>query len=329
MKSILVQTLVVLWLIFINISLVFCFNDENNLIAYFPFNNSVDNVVNKNTSEVLHNISYTDDRKSIKLSACKFDNPDEKIATSYITISNTDMFNLQEATISFWFKHFENIPRNQAMVEKGYNSNAIEGKVSYIIYFYDGKLNFHVSLNRNSYTIKTDPPEKDKWHHLVALWGNCSIEGFKMSLYLDGEHIETKLFSEINDLNLVFDQSPLLFGADEDFDNNSKHYGFNGILDDIRIYNKIMINPLNPSFLNLLYDCNGSYQYGFEEGLIYAKKMCYENPSMCNINNNGLYSEQDLLDRINNILKWDVNKDKQIGLHEVIQILKDTSEASN
>jgi len=37
----------------------------------------------------------------------------------------------------------------------------------------------------------------------------------------------------------------------------------------------------------------------------------------------GLYSEEDMLNMVNKLLEWDINKDKKISLLEVIQILRD------
>jgi len=58
----------------------------------------------------------------------------------------------------------------------------------------------------------------------------------------------------------------------------------------------------------------------FNEG----KQFCIDHPNKCGISN-GLYTENDMLNAVNNILKWDINNDKKINIIEILHTLKDIS----
>jgi len=311
----------------------FCFDYSESLFAYYSFNGNAMNAIDSKIDGNQQNVSFVNNRRDESSRACQFSNPDDNNSTSYIELPNVEnMFNLENATISVWFKYDTIFTDYGAIIAKPFNIDESNSGNSFILYsdYKNRQLVFTLRSKDEYFTIITDLPKINEWHNIIASWGN-PIKGppeiYMMVLYIDGSFIESKSIM----FGINYDNSQLLIGADHNFETNSKHAGFNGVIDDIRIYNQAIVDtaPLTNPEISLpfqLYECKGLYQIGFDEGLSFAKQICYDNPLICNINNSGLYSEQDLLDRINKVLKWDVNKDNQIGLHEVIQILKDTTE---
>jgi len=53
-----------------------------------------------------------------------------------------------------------------------------------------------------------------------------------------------------------------------------------------------------------------------------GRNECINDPNSCGLSR-GLYTEEDMLNMVNKLLEWDVNKDKKIGLLEVVQTLRD------
>ena len=109
---------------------------------------------------------------------------------------------------------------------------------------------------------------------------------------------------------------------------------FIGSIDDIRIYNRVLseleINQLyNEGIQNCIIfdDDNDGVPNKWDE--------CNETPLNSWVNKKGChnadlrYTEDDMLDIVNNLLKWDINKDRQIGLIEAIHILKDPAILNN
>jgi len=72
-------------------------------------------------------------------------------------------------------------------------------------------------------------------------------------------------------------------------------------------------------------NCETSYNQGVEAG----RQACITDPSSCGISQVGKYSEADMLNMVNKLLEWDVNKDQKISLVEVIQALRDLTGIKN
>jgi len=311
----------------------FCNEYTNNLIAYYPINGNAKNIINNETNGNINNVLFVNNRKGVENSACQFTNQASNSA-SYIEIPNvSNTFDLNDATISIWLKYTDTSADYAVIIAKPLNNGGDNSGDSFILYndYKNEQLVYSLSSKDKSVDIKMALPVVNKWHNIVISWGSGILPDFLMILYVDGEFIETKYNG--SDFSVEYDNNPLLIGADEYFFDNSKHWGFNGIIDDISIYNKVIINhfPLPHPETSLpyqIYECDGAYQFGFDEGFSFAKTFCKNNPVMCDINVNGIYTEQDVLNMMNNILKWDINKDKQIGLLEAIHILKDVSKAN-
>ena len=80
---------------------------------------------------------------------------------------------------------------------------------------------------------------------------------------------------------------------------------FNGIIDDIRIYNIALSDSDIEELYNIENKCLEQYQEGFEDG----KQFCINNPSEC-----GLVADTSFY--------TDLNKDGETGIEDLIYLMK-------
>jgi len=282
---------------FLFISKSFCGEYENRLIAYYPFNNDVKNVIDSKTDGNHHNVYFVNNRNRVTNSACKFENPEYENSNSYIEIPNYDnVFNLTNATISLWVKYSTISANTGVLIAKGFDNNASGDSFALAIDKNSNEL-FFLLLNKNSdrIEVRTDL-SLNEWHHIVISWGY--YDDFSdpcMILYKNANYVDMK---SISDFTIRYDESPLLIGADQNFNNNLKHFGFNGMVDDVRIYNKMLINtniqqPQTSDFVTKLYECNGLYETGFDEGFTLAKSLYKNNFYLNDSDKDGVIDELD------------------------------------
>jgi hypothetical protein len=75
----------------------------------------------------------------------------------------------------------------------------------------------------------TPGPSQGVWYHVAIVW-----DGAGKALWVDGASVATSTQTGID-----FDGSPILLGADED-NGTTTHY-FDGFIDDVRIYNRALL----------------------------------------------------------------------------------------
>ena len=166
------------------------------------------------------------------------------------------------------------------------------------------------------------------WHHIVGVLDRNSS---KIEIFVDGLFKSSKIITLEGDT--PNSSAPFEIGRKYIVWGEPNGY-FLGLIDDIRIYNRV----LSESEIKQLYnegiqDCividddNDGVPNQWDE--------CKNTPQNSWVNKKGChntdlrYTEEDMLDIVNNLLKWDTNKDKQIGLIEAIHILKDTAILNN
>ena len=282
----------------------------NGLVAYYPFNgNAIDESPNTNNGEV----------KGAILSKDRFGNNDSaytfKKDGDYIKILDSSLLNItDQLTVCAWAKPFTDIS------QKGY------ARIVSREYSGAGNRQYNLTLGskglnaRSAIDITTTPSSTaiqvigenivdNKWHYLVMTFDkNDSIK-----LYVDdllAESIEVSA-------SLVSRNSNVYIG---DVAHQSGDMHFYGSIDEVRIYNRVLSESEIHQLYSLDNNCQSEYQGGYEAG----KQFCINNPDDCGITV-GLYTEEDMLNMVNKLLQWDVNKDKQLGLVETIKILRDTS----
>ena len=152
-----------------------------------------------------------------------------------------DSFSLHSAnvTLESWV-NFDSIPQLAAIISKPlpmYIPNAASGTKYYIpsyrIWYENGMLRTWISNGQNnehSYSIVQAPwkPEVGRWHHLGMTFDDSTDT---LTLYVDGVPVAVGIVI----LSIVYDDHPLVIGADMDDDKQARW--FPGAIDEVRVWN--------------------------------------------------------------------------------------------
>ena len=190
-------------------------NLYEDLLFYYPFTNSLDNIVGSNSGVSSPDTMFYFDRDGNALSTYKFD------GERYIN-SNSNLPTTEEITISFWIKQQNNnytgtgiIISNDELLVKYNNNNLIVNNTNFSISSTNSWINFVLTFDSNG-TIKV----------------------FENGILKDNT---ANNFSQFTDENNF-----VIFGKEYNSDENK----FEGLIDDIRIYGRV-INQLE---INSLYN---------------------------------------------------------------------------
>ena len=142
----------------------------------------------------------------------------------------------------------------------------------------------------NSYSDKSGYGKEiindNRWHFVVA-----TNDGNNIKVYLD-----KKLTINMNGVRFKIGTKKLNIGYSLNDNPYVKERFFNGIIDEVRIYNRALseseIKQLYEEGINGGRSCNnGAYQQGYNKGFEEGKKYCINNPSACGISTGGDYDE--------------------------------------
>ncbi len=194
---------------------------ENGLVAFYPFCGDASDHSNNNNDGIAEGVEFVADPAEISNNACLFNGTD----TSYIYIpSSTSLENIEEQlSISLWFNtEILNIPENfKAPLLCKSEILAPNPPTRQISLFYDiaGVLYF------NDEEIITYSFELNVWYNLVVTYSDSIL-----TCYINGI-----LEGDAESVGIQSNQSQLDIGRD------STYYEFyNGTMDDIRIYNRVL-----------------------------------------------------------------------------------------
>ena len=194
----------------------FSVQQTGELVAYFPFSDGANDSSGFNNNGVVHGASIVNDRNGNPNSAYLFNG-----TTSYIQVPNSTSLNFQSAiTVNFWMKVGAFFNREQYPISHGNWEN--RWKVS-------------ISNNRLRWTVRTNAGIKDldsetelktnSWYNVTVLYSGSDFE-----VYLDGNlDAFTSWSGSILQTTIDLTIGQVL--------PNNQNYNFQGILDDIRIYN--------------------------------------------------------------------------------------------
>jgi hypothetical protein len=196
---------------------------NDGLVAYYPFNgNANDESGNGNDGQV-HGATLTADRFNNENSAYEFDGLNDYISFNPVTPLN-------QHSISVWIKPSLN---SKATVMVGHTSGPGEacGKGFDLRIDSSKKPKYFLDPagcgGGGSTTIESNIANDGGWMHLVGTYN-----GDMMSFYVDGQLVEQKT-------GATFDASTCLAVGAVTFFNGPQGY-YNGILDDIQIYNRAL-----------------------------------------------------------------------------------------
>jgi hypothetical protein len=210
---------------------------EKGLIAYYPFNGNANDESGYNHHGIVHGASLAADR---------FSNPDQAYYfgghSNSIKISDFKMPS-DSTTIACWVKDM-----GTGTVQDFISKHSFCGDVEllirslgnqYAIEWTIGGKFFRLIADQESFLINPDQPGFD----FLAL----AYDGQKVNFYINCQlAASVKIFGDI-----VHNAFPLTFGNEA---GSLDGEGFNGILDDVRVYNRV----LNNSELKALYNENQS-----------------------------------------------------------------------
>jgi hypothetical protein len=192
------------------------------LIAYYPFSGNAVDLSGNGFNGFAQSVTPVPDRFNNPNSAYSFDG-----VTSYIQVANNPLLNFSNAiTLNFWMKIGLFYDREQYPVSHGNYVN--RWKVS-------------ITNNRIRWTVKTTAGIKDLDSEILLALNKlymvtCYYDGSDYEVYINGE---LDAFTTFNG-TILSSPVDLTIGKVLPGDNN---YNFNGVLDDIRLYDYGL--PLN------------------------------------------------------------------------------------
>jgi hypothetical protein len=194
------------------------------LIAHYPFNGNAEDHSGNGFNGVVAGAAITTDRRGEINSAYSFDGVNDGI--SIAGFNN----NPQTFTISLWFfARTDGDAASKELIQRSNPSNKSDWSWNISWYKKNGPSKVYSgvkSLNK-SVTDSADSAPKNNWNHVIMTW-----DGSTKKVYVNGMLKRTKYLGETT---LDYSsQTGLYIG----FDSEAGY--FNGKIDDIRIYNRVL-----------------------------------------------------------------------------------------
>jgi hypothetical protein len=216
-------------------------NLPNGLVAWYPFNGNANDVSGNNLNGSVTNATLTADRFGNNNSAYTFDG-----TSSYIRVEDNNLLDFSTAfTLCAWFKSNDSITPDQAIVGKtfvtyggGYNLThyAINGTTISVGFVNDPNVR-GVYYPAGNY--------KTNWHFIVGTY-----DGQKIKLYMDGVLLDSTLTT----LTIPASTQPLFIGRG--MPSSSTPRFFNGLIDDVSLYNKAISQTEVTQLYNYMQTCD-------------------------------------------------------------------------
>ena len=201
---------------------------NQGLVAHYPLGNDLyDYSGNSNhgvfsgsdPEKVPDRFGYTD-------SARTFNN-------NFVRIQNSpSLDNFSELTVSAWVKNLGSINDNQTIVGKWNSTTSVQSWTLDLSYL---SMKPQIAVRRSNNNIITLISNKNiplnEWTHIVGRY-----DGLNLSLYVDGELDTSIAFT--TQYGLYATNTTTAIGA---HDNSGDRNPFNGAIDDIRIYNRALL----------------------------------------------------------------------------------------
>ena len=214
----------------------------NGLVGYWPFNGNANDESGNGNNGTVNGATLTVDRFGNANNSYSFNG-----VNNYISIPNSTLFNFDKFTISLWIR-ISNYTKPEGDVFIFNNGDDVKGS-SWRIYHQGVIPTDSASLVNDIFTpsrfINYHPISSGKWHNVIFIYDNSQIKTF-----IDGGLTGSRsTFGSILNTN-----SDIMIGARQQFSSVTGFY--NGIIDDIRIYNR----ALTQSELSAMYNGNICFQ---------------------------------------------------------------------
>lgn len=193
------------------------FDEGSGSYAYDSSGNgNIGTLTNMSTSTVWVNGAYG--------TALQFDGSDDYVNAG----ANAILRPSQQVTAAAWVKFKDKTGNYTILGNKhaggyGFTMNGQGSEVGY--------LGFEIKVGSSYYIPKfsVNLLENDRWYNLIGLYNGSAAK-----IYLDGVEMDSKIVS--NTISYTYSNS-FLIGAEAGSGSNPEGYYFNGIIDDVRIYN--------------------------------------------------------------------------------------------
>jgi hypothetical protein len=209
---------------------------KEGLIAYYPFSGNANDESGNGNNGTVYGATLTSDRFGNENKAFSFNGAAYgSNSNSYILVSNSSSLQVGSAlSISIWVKY--NLLQNNlnTVLQKGAGGGC--QNVGYYVAFdnNNGSIPFNKSLGygQNSCASIGDTSNLDnKWHNISFVYAPPSGN----AIYLDGKKVGNWMVC--NSCTILNSNNPLIIGGCQ---YSSGGYSWNGLLDDIRIYNRAL-----------------------------------------------------------------------------------------
>ncbi|WP_353089263.1 LamG-like jellyroll fold domain-containing protein [Flavobacterium sp.] len=216
------------------------------LVGYWPFNGNANDESGNGNNGTNNGATITTDRFGNANSAYNFN------GSSKINVPHSNTLNVgNEMTISVWFK--QNTMENTInyILQKGSGGGCINTGYSLNIDYNFGNIPNGQKLlsygqNGNCANIGSDIQLNSSWHSMIVVYAPNT--GNK--LYIDGQLVNGN-YSVCSSCNILNSLTPLIIGG---FYSTSGGFNWNGLLDDIGIWNR----ALNQQEITNLYNSANS-----------------------------------------------------------------------
>jgi hypothetical protein len=193
------------------------------LIAYYPFNGNANDQSGNGNHGVVAGATLTTDRRGESISAYSFDGLNDGI---YVTGFN---INPETFTISLWFyARTDGDANSKELIQRSNPSDKNDWCWNVSWYKKNGpsRLYSGVKTTGGLVTDSADGASKNRWNHVIMTW-----DGSTKKVYINGLLKRTKYAPGSMDYS---NKIGLYIGYD------SETGYFNGVIDDIRIYNRVL-----------------------------------------------------------------------------------------
>ncbi len=131
-------------------------------------------------------------------------------------------------TLAAWTKTSTNEERGCVIIGKQYGSSNHD---SFALWYQYGYLGFVLEHGGAYDAISTAKSPANEWHYVVGTY-----DGSFMRLYVDGVEKANGTATGA----IMYDSNPVLIGADSDQSNHTPDSGWNGLIDEVLIYNRAL-----------------------------------------------------------------------------------------
>ncbi len=210
---------------------------NDGLVAYYPFNGDAKDESGNENDGTVNGATLIEDRFGNKESAYSFDGNDDCILAN----DSTTLDIQNNISLIAWIKTRGTHKTNSGMiVAKHYTHWArayalYDQKVYSSQKYPDGIILSYVDIHNNDHVTITDRTDDNNWHLIVGTYNKST--GIS-ELYVDGILKNSKNFGKIN---LMQTSIPASIGCYLSSNSGtSKREFFNGLIDDVRIYNRAL-----------------------------------------------------------------------------------------